>query len=106
MGKNASQTKKRKRQQLSTTQYAQAKRTSPPSLPTPRYSSASPDTLIAPEDMAITVDVLRTLAEHPSELVDTSMKALKSATYDLHRVMAEGSALGLSIPSLPHRTPS
>ena len=52
------------------------------------------ESLILPEDLAITIETLNALAEDPSELANKSMKDLKRAVYNLHRVMAEGSNMG------------
>ncbi|KAG8859085.1 hypothetical protein FRB96_004655 [Tulasnella sp. 330] len=57
----------------------------------------SPSGLVAPEDLETAIYVLKTLAQNPEDLADKSMKELKRATYDLHRVMAEGATVGSSL---------
>lgn len=55
--------------------------------------------LIDPTDLLITVDVLQTLAENPSELTEKYTKDVKRATFELHRTIAEGATLGNSLSS-------
>mgnify|MGYP006876483226 CR=1 FL=1 len=92
MGKRAEQARKRRR--LAQNGPAVAK--------TPVVTIDQEDastSLIPPEDLAITIETLNALAEDPSELADKSMKDLKRALYNLQRVMAEGSTLGMCISS-------
>lgn len=92
MGKRAEQARKRRR-------LAQ---NGPAVTKTPVVTIDEEDastSLIPPEDLAITIETLNALAEDPSELADKSMKDLKRALYNLQRVMAEGSTLGMCISS-------
>lgn len=57
------------------------------------------DELVAPEDILTTVDVLTTLANNPKELGEKYTKDVKRATFQLHRVIAEGATLGTSLSS-------
>jgi hypothetical protein len=77
MGKRAEQDKKRKR-----------------TAALPRSTRSPSASLISQEDLETTAYVLRTLCENPDELTGKTMKEIKRATYELHRVMADGAALG------------
>ncbi|TYJ51825.1 hypothetical protein B9479_007581 [Cryptococcus floricola] len=90
MAKDKKQNKKRKLNSKSAPQKQE-------SLPTPPDSSSS--SLIEQEEIETAIYVLKTLAENPDELSDKRMKDVKRATYDLHRVMAEGATLGASLTS-------
>ncbi|WWC92884.1 uncharacterized protein L201_007846 [Kwoniella dendrophila CBS 6074] len=68
-------------------------------LPTPPSDSPASTSLIDPEDLECTVNVLETLCEFPEELSGKEMKDLKRRIHELYRVMAEGSGLGNSLTS-------
>lgn len=54
------------------------------------------DQLVPHEDLAVALDVLDTLREHPEELSEKYTKDLKRGVFDLHRIIAEGATLGVS----------
>ncbi|KAK8870106.1 hypothetical protein IAR55_000676 [Kwoniella newhampshirensis] len=96
MGKRAEQAKKRRR----LAQNPSAGKTSIPAyLPSPPDLDDEDDQLVSSEDLATTIFVLQTLCQNPEELSNKGMKDLKRATYELHRVMAEGAAIGSSLTS-------
>lgn len=83
MGKRAEQNKKRKR-------LNNAVQQSIPSVPT-LTPDASDENLISEEDLEITIQTLQTLSQDSSLLIDKRYKNLKRASYDLHRLLSEGS---------------
>ncbi|WVQ80910.1 hypothetical protein IAT38_003017 [Cryptococcus sp. DSM 104549] len=94
MAKDNKQNKKRKRTNRPEPSKPAA------SLPTPPGDAPTGSTsLIDQDDLECAVNVLQTLCEFPEELASKGMKELKRATYDLHRVLAEGSAIGASLTS-------
>jgi hypothetical protein len=98
MGKRAEQAKKRRRLQERQNVHKASQPLTPRSNESP-----SPPSLISPEDLDTAVYVLRTLAENPEELTQKSMKTLKTASYELQRVLAEGAAIGERHGHVPWR---
>ncbi|WWD15601.1 hypothetical protein CI109_100023 [Kwoniella shandongensis] len=99
MGKRAEQNKKRKRLAQHSGNGG-GKNVTPTYLPSPPdLEDEDDDQLVPAEDLATTIFVLQTLCQNPEELSNKGMKELKRATYELHRVMAEGAAIGSSLTS-------
>jgi hypothetical protein len=91
MGKRAEQAKKRRRFHNTSHPAKPVLPLSP--LPSDEAENEN-DSFISPEDLQITIETLKVLAENPEEMGGREMKDLKRGVHEVYRVLAEGATLG------------